>query len=420
MKILQLLMFPLWGSGSGTYTRKLSEKLVDLGEQVAIVCPEEKKLKGVRIFNVSLPFKVAFTGHPEWPNCKKYSELTSSEITKVTEAFWQVIRKAVEEFKPDMIHVQHASMLLWMANYIKAIYGIPYLVTSHGTDLLNVSLDKRYFALTKDALCRAHVIVCVSGDTRKWLLKIFSKKYLKKTRVITGGVDLQGWLRPEKIKIIDKKYNLTDKKVVIFSGKLTKPKGVKYLIKAAPKIKAEIFILGGGDEKKQLMELTKGLKLKNVHFLGYFGKEYVNELKEFYARADVVVVPSIWDEPLGLVVLEAMSSSTPVVASNKGGIPLAVKDNVNGFLVRARSAKAIAKAVNLILKNEKLQEKMGLEARRTVEEKFDWEIIAKRFISYYETAYKNAQKNQCLGKNLPYIDINREKVEVRSKKLDYR
>lgn len=420
MKILQLLMFPLWGSGSGTYTRKLSEKLVALGEQVAIVCPEERKINKIKIYNVPLPFKVAFTGHPEWPNCKKYSELTSSEITKIVEAFWQVVKEAVEKFKPDVIHVQHASILLWMANYIEAIYGIPYLVTSHGTDLLNVSLDRRHFALTRDALCRAHVIVCVSGDTRKWLLKIFSKKYLKKSRVIPGGVDLRGWTRAEKIKVINKKYHLLEKKVVIFSGKLTKPKGVEYLIKAAPKIKAEIFILGGGDEKKQLIEFAKELKIKNVHFLGYFGKEYINELKEFYARADVVVVPSIWDEPLGLVILEAMASSTPVVASNKGGIPLAVKNNVNGFLVRARSAKAIAKAVNLILKNEKLQQRMGHEARKTVEEKFDWEIIAKKFISYYQSSYDNSLKNHRLSKKLPYIDINRERIEVRSKKLDYR
>lgn len=420
MKILQLLMFPLWGSGSGTYTRKLSENLTELGEQVAIVAPEEKKVKGIRIYNVPLPVKAVFTGHPEWPKCKKYSELSNNEITELIESFWHIIKKAINEFKPDVIHVQHVSILLWLANYIKVIYGIPYVVTSHGTDLLNVSLDKRYFALTKDALCRCHVIVCVSGDTRKWLLKIFSKKYLQKTRVIPGGVDLKGWSRPEKIKIIDKKYNLIGKKVVIFSGKLTKPKGVEYLIKAAPKIKAEIFILGGGDEKNNLMEFAKRLNIKNVHFLGYFGKEYVNELKEFYARADVVVVPSVWDEPLGLVVLEAMSSSTPVVASNKGGIPLAVKNNVNGFLVRARSAKAIANAVNLILKNEKLQKKMGLEARRTVEDKFDWQMIAKKFISYYESAHKNAQKSKHLGQNLPDIDINREKIEVKSKRLDYR
>lgn len=420
MKILQLLIFPLWGSGSGTYTRKLSEKLADLGEQVAIVCPEEKKLKKIKIYNVELPFKVAFTGHPEWPNCKKYSELTATEITKIVKTFWEVTQGAVDEFRPDVIHVQHASILLWLANYIKAIYGIPYLVTSHGTDLLNVSLDRRYFALTRDALCRAHVIVCVSGDTRKWLLKIYSKKYTKKTRILPGGADLKSWTRVEKNKIIDRKYNLEGKKVVIFAGKLTKPKGVEYLIKAAPKIKAEIFILGEGDEKNKLMDLTKDLKLKNVHLLGYFGKEFVNEMREFYSRADVVVVPSIWDEPLGLVVLEAMAASTPVVASNKGGIPLAVKNNINGFLVRARSAKAIAKAVNQILRNEELQKRMGLEARRTVEEKFDWEVIAKKFISYYDTAYKNSQKSHRLGRNLPYIDVNREQIEVKSKKLDYR
>lgn len=420
MKILQLLCFPLYGSGSGTYTRKLSEELVHLGEQVAIVCPEERRIKGVKIYNVPLPLKAVFTGHPEWPSSKKYSELSSSEITKILEAFWQVIKKAIEEFKPNVIHVQHASVLLWLANYIKAIYAIPYLVTSHGTDLLNVSLDKRYYVLTADALHRAHVIVCVSGDTRKWLLKIYSKKNLQRTRVIPGGVDLKGWARAEKIKIIDRKYDLANKKVIIYSGKLTQSKGVEYLIKAAPKIKAEIFILGDGDEKDNLVGLAKQLKVKNVHFLGYFGKEYVDELKEFYARAEVVVVPSTCDEALGLVILEAMASSTPVVASNKGGIPLAVKDGINGFLVRARSAKAIARAVNLILKNEKLQSKMGHEARKTVEERFDWEKIAKRFLSYYEMADKNAQKSRHLGKKLPDIDIDREKIEVRSKKLDYR
>lgn len=420
MKILQLLCFPLWGSGSGTYTRKLSEKLVELGEKVAIVCPEERRVKKIKIYNVQLPFKVAFTGHPEWPNCKKYSELSSSEISDILESFWKVIRRAVEEFRPDVIHVQHASFLLWIGNYLKAIYGIPYIVTSHGTDLLNVSLNKRYLPLTQDALRRTEAIVCVSGDTRKWLLKIFSKKLQNKTRVIPGGVDLKAWSREEKISIIDKKYHLAGKKLVIFAGKLTKPKGVEYLIKAAPKIKGEIYILGGGDEKEKLEKLSRDLGLKNVHLLGYFGKEYINELREFYARADVAVVPSIWDEPLGLVVLEAMASSTPVVASKKGGIPLAVKNNLNGFLVRARSAKAIAKAVNQILRNEDLQKKMGLEARRTVEEKFDWKIIAKKFINYYKIAYENSLKNQHLGKKLPYIDIGREKIEVKTKKLDYR
>lgn len=420
MKILQLLCFPLWGSGSGIYTRKLSEKLAELGEKVAIVCPEERKVKNIKIYNVNLPLKAAFTGHPEWPNCKKYSELSNNEITEIVASFWHSIKKALAEFKPDVIHVQHASFLLWMANFVKAIFGIPYIVTSHGTDLLNVSLDRRYLPLTKDALRRAEVIVCVSGDTRKWLLKIYSKKFQKKTRVLSGGTDVKNWSREEKIQIIDKKYNLEGKKIVIYSGKLTKPKGVEYLIKSAPRIKGEIFIIGDGEEKEDLEKLTTDLKVKNVHFLGYFGKENIKELREFYRRASVVVVPSIWDEPMPLVVLEAMASSTPVVASKKGGISLAVKNNVNGFLVRARSAKAIAKHVNLILKDEELQQKMGKESRRTVEEKFDWEIIGRKFINFYNIAHENSLKNLRLGKKIPDIDIHREKIDVKAKKLDYK
>ncbi len=52
MKILQLLTFPLWGSGSGTYTRELSNKLIEMGEEVAIVCPEEKKVSKIKIYRI--------------------------------------------------------------------------------------------------------------------------------------------------------------------------------------------------------------------------------------------------------------------------------------------------------------------------------------------------------------------------------
>jgi len=419
VKILQLLKFPLWGSGSGTYTRKLSEKLVELGEEVAIVCPEARKVKNIKIYPVEMPFPVAFTGHPEWKNCKKYSELTKEEINQIIGAFWKTIEKAIKEFQPDVIHVQHASFLTWVANYLKAIYGLPYIITSHGTDLLNASLDRRYLPLTKDALNRSEAIVCVSGDTRKWLLKIYSKKFQKKTKILPGGVDISLWESDGKTSAIDKKYGIKDKQLVIFSGKLTKPKGVEYLIKAAAKIKAEIFILGGGDDEERLQALAQKLKTKNVRFLGYFDQKTNREYRQIYDRAEVVVVPSIWDEPLGLVVLEAMASRTPVVASNKGGIPLAVKDGVNGFLVRPRSAKEIAESVNLILRDPKLREKMGAEARKTVEEKFDWTIIAKKFINFYRNAAESSMKARSLGRKLPF-DISQEKIDVKSKKVDYK
>jgi glycosyltransferase involved in cell wall biosynthesis len=421
MKILHLLCFPLWGSGSGTYARKLCEKTALLNNKVAIVTPDNRPIKKVKIFEVKLPFFAAFTGHSEHPKCKKYSELDNSEITKILKAFYKKTIDAIEKFKPEIIVVHHASFFTWIANYIKAIYGIPFIVIEHGTGILNSTLDKRYFPLTKDALNRASNIVCVSGDTKKWFFKVYGRKNANRMKVIPGGVDLETYNHKSSIKIINKKYGLKDKKVVIFVGKLTKPKGTIYLIKAAPKIKGEIFILGSGDEKDNLKKYISENKIRNVHLMGYFGKEYIKELREFYRRADVFVMPSIWDEPLGLVVLEAMACGTPVVASKKGGIPLAVKNKVNGILIRSRSPKSIVEAVNKILDNPKMAKRMGGEARKRLEEKFNWIFIAKRYEEVTKhIADKYRLKNKKIDKKLTNIDIKRESRELKKKKIDYR
>ncbi|MBM2820353.1 MAG: hypothetical protein HW405_113 [Candidatus Berkelbacteria bacterium] len=423
MKILMLLKYPLFGSGSGTYVRKLSEKLKILypDDQLAIFCPDLKnKINGINLYYYKMPFHAASTGHPDWPDAKLYSNLSRQNIDELyIESFNQII-KVVNDFKPDVIHVHHALYFSWIANYLSSIYGIFYVVTTHGTELLTASENKSWIPLTRDALCRASMITAVSGDTKKWLLRIYGRYgqhgIINKMRIIPGGVDYESYSRLEPIKIINKKYNLGGKRVVIFSGKLTYKKGVQYLIKAALKIKAEIFIIGGGEEESKLKALVDELKVKNVHFMGYFGANDDKELKEFYRRADVLVFPSIWEEPLGLVALEAMASSTPVVASKKGGIPLAVKNNVNGFLVRARSAKAIAEKVNFLLKNEDIRKKMGEEARKIVEEKFNWTKIAQRFHEYYEHAFRTSQERLKRMK-LP-VDIEQERIEIKGSRLD--
>lgn len=167
---------------------------------------------------------------------------------------------------------------------------------------------------------------------------------------------------------------------------------MKYLIKAARKIKdAEIVIIGEGPERASLEQRTKDYGLTNVHFLGHMGQG--DELNKFYKRAAVFVAPSVWDEPLGLVILEAMASRTPVIVTRKGGIPLAVKDGVNGYFVRPRNATEIAEKVNLLLSNEEKRQKMAENARRIAEEKFSWEMIAHRFILMYEKFAYYPKKN---------------------------
>jgi len=188
------------------------------------------------------------------------------------------------------------------------------------------------------------------------------------------------------------------------------------LIGAAPQINGEIFIIGSGDEKANLEKLAQSKKISNIHFIGYLGAKDIGELREFYQRASALVVPSIWDEPLGLVILEAMVCGTPVVATKKGGIPLALKDNYNSILVRARSTKAIYEAVNKIIENEKFAAKLGENAKKTVEEKFDWKNLSKKIELLYQKAYQYTQKSRKIQK-IDYLkdkDILREKQELKN------
>jgi len=141
--------------------------------------------------------------------------------------------------------------------------------------------------------------------------------------------------------------------------------------------------LGDGPERKYLEKLILKFKLNNVHMLGYFSQR-LEKINDFYLRADVYVAPSVWSEPLGLVILEAMVNRTPVVVSRKGGVTTVVKDGYNGFLVRPRSPALIAEKVNLLLSDEKLWNKMAERAYKTVVERFNWNRITTKFYNLYQ------------------------------------
>lgn len=417
-RILILLKFPIYGGGSGSFTRNLARQLSKTGEfEVAIAAPDTREIPGVKIFTIKPAFKAVFESHPEWPRAKRYSQLTGAEFERQYNSFLRDISRIIEQFKPDVIHVNHAHFLTWIASLIKSMSGIGYIVTVHGTDIYNATLDRRYFVLTRQAIERAEQIIAVSPHTRKWFLKVFGQKLKAKTRIISPGIDAGSYLKKKPINIIDQKYNLEGRKLIIFVGRLTREKGLEYLIKAAKKIKGEIYIIGDGNYKDYLTNFAKLIGVKNVHFLGYFKKEDMNELREFYQRANVLVLPSVADESFGLAALEAMASWTPVVASNKGGIPLVVKDGYNGFLVRARSAKAIAAAVNKILKDENIFQKMSENAHKTIINRFDWQAILSQYKSVYQKAFLVTQKlrHDRAKSILSKDELARERRELKGK-----
>lgn len=391
MKILFLYDFPLWGSGSGTYLRNLITQLVKLNYKIGVVCPEERRFLGEKIkqYPVNLPQIPVFVGHPELKGAKRYSELSEREITSIYKSYLDTTLEAIANFKPDIIHAQHLSLISWVARYVNALKGIKYIITSHGSCLYHVLSDKRYLSLCKDAMRFAKAITTVSGNTRSRLLKVFGRQYLKNTYIIPGGVDMKLFPLQFNTSSIDKKYKLKGKKLVLFTGRLSSEKGVKYLTNAAKEIKGEVFIVGEGPEKPYLSGLIARKKLDNVHLIGYLIHE---SLVDFYYRADVFVAPSVVEEALGLSILEAMAAKTPVIATRKGGIPLLVKGGHNGLFVRVRNSSKIAEACNKLLENDELRKKMGENARKTVEKKFTWQKTAKKFSSLYKKIYGNNKK----------------------------
>ncbi|MFH1536203.1 MAG: glycosyltransferase family 4 protein [Patescibacteria group bacterium] len=381
MKILYLQTFPLYGSGSGTYARELAIEVAKKDE-VAMVAPENRKIPGVKIYEVNLPVKIAFTGHPEWPDCKLYTKVGGKELSANYLSYFEKTIKAVNDFQPNIIHVHHLMPLTWVARFVKIAYGLNFIVTVHGSELPTLENDKRYPFLTAEALHKAVRIIPNSFWTRDWMDRVLGDGYKDQIRVIPGGVDIDRFKKVDT-KDIDQRFGLEGKKVVIFAGKLTPYKGVKYLVYAAKKIKGEVLILGDGSERKNLEKIVNDGQISNVRFLGHFGDD-TNFLVKFYSRANVLVVPSVWDEPLGLVILEAMACETPVVVTRKGGIPLAVKDGKNGLFIKSRNANDIAEKVNYLLQNDEKCLKMGQKAREIAVTRFNWKIIAQKFIDKYE------------------------------------
>lgn len=399
MRILYLQTFPFWGSGSGTYARHLASE-IGRRHKVAILAPDVRPIERAKLYTVNLPFPVAFTGHPEWPNCKLYTQLTNQELWQIQKTFFDATIKAVEDFKPDILHVHHAFPLTWAASFVKDTYKINFITTIHGSELPTLEKDKRYWRSTYDAMFRTKRIVPNSGWTREWFLRIFRGYFHEKCRTIPGGVNIEKFVRTESgAQKVNKDLNLHGKPVVLFAGKLTKYKGVEYLINAAKKIHGEVLILGDGPERQKLQQKVYDMKLNNVHFVGHLGAG-IKKLVPYYSRADVFVAPSVWDEPLGLVILEAMSCQIPVVVTRKGGIPLAVKEGYNGFFVRPRNSSEIVEKVNKLLNNHNLRLKMGQNARKSVETKFSWEIIVRKFEYLYEIYRKKGKSPNGIQNNI--------------------
>ncbi len=166
-------------------------------------------------------------------------------------------------------------------------------------------------------------------------------------------------------------------------SRLSEEKGLQYLIKAFAEVKsnnknAKLYIAGSGNYEGKLKKLANKNHLeKDAIFLGH-----VHNVYTFLKEVNLFVLTSR-SESLGVAIMEAMSVGLPVVASDVGGIPEIVENNKSGILVPSRNVPAIAKAINHLIENPTLREKMGNYGKKIVNNKFN----IPTFISKTENLY---------------------------------
>ncbi len=114
--------------------------------------------------------------------------------------------------------------------------------------------------------------------------------------------------------------------------------------------------------------------------MGYVSAE---DLPRYYHTADVFCAPATGGESFGIVLLEAMAASKPIVASNIGGYASVISRDVDGLLVNPKDAKTLAGALDLLIKDKALRERLGAHGRLKVEE-YTWDKVAHRVMAYYE------------------------------------
>jgi glycosyltransferase involved in cell wall biosynthesis len=191
--------------------------------------------------------------------------------------------------------------------------------------------------------------------------------------------------------IVTKESKVT---TILFLSNLIESKGVYVLLDACVILKKRqipfrcIFIGGDGDiTANQFLEKVSQWNLKDE--VEYQGKKYGLEKEDAFAEADIFAFPTYYhNETFGLVNLEAMQHSLPVISTFEGAIPEVAIDGVNGYLVPQQNVEAVADKLEILIRNPELCNEMGLAGKKMYEDKFTLEHSENRMLAILQDAIK--------------------------------
>jgi len=226
-----------------------------------------------------------------------------------------------------------------------------------------------------ETVSRCDHMIAITSHVKDLYSKILGED---RVTVIPLGVDVEVFRPPRHA--VEK-----DCLEILFVGSLYPLKGVRYLVESMRYVVEEkknvrLRIVGAGPLKRRLIRLTESLGLEEqVVFEGFVSHTRV---VPYYQRCDVFCFPTL-GEPFGKVVVEAMACGKPVVASDVGGPSEIIENGRTGFLVPPAKPRAISKKILELLNDEKLRKSMGRKARETVETRYSWSEIARKYHELY-------------------------------------
>jgi glycosyltransferase involved in cell wall biosynthesis len=220
----------------------------------------------------------------------------------------------------------------------------------------------------------------------------------KRIEVIYNGIDPRFLTLPRSASNKEEAFQL------LFVGRIRVEKGILVILKALDLLMHELkmsmdlpplrlHIFGDGDET-YISELQTFLREKGLtDIVTFHGKVPQDELIQYYDRSEIMLVPSLWQEPFGLVVAEAMARGLPVIASNVGGPVEIITHEKNGLLVEAGDERALALAISQLIKNPDKRKRFGQAARSTVQERFVIEENARRVEQHLQRAVMETKES---------------------------
>lgn len=371
MKILIISYeFPPQAGGIATYSQAIAKYLSLSGNEISVLAhTENQNIQEVIEFDRAQNYKIL-----RFKN-------TKYKINKIIVRISQSLKfLKSENFDLVIFPYSHAAIIgKWIHKHLQ----IPIVMTCHGAELIQDNKLMSFFV--KKLFNHADMVIANSDYTAKLLKE--SRINGDKIKTIYLGADDEIFdYTKYDFKALKKQYRLEHRKILSTIGSLRPIKGHAVVIHALKIIKQKYpnilyLIIGSGYLESCLKELTKSLDLEdNVRFIGnVFGQN----LAEFYALSDIVILNSGEDEKgrresFGLVLIEANLMGKPVIGTQGSGIDSAIENGKNGILVPINSPEETARAVISIYNNPAFMARLSENGYRRAKKYFTWQYVAKK------------------------------------------